>query len=210
MTKPTLYSFELDEDCYRVRLMLSLLGVDYRAVAVDMVPGNEHRQPPMLALNPQGSLPIFVDGDLVLTDVFEILRHVAARYHLAGEARLFEPWVDAETQVWLDFAATRLPAAKQARLAALFGMAGDSDALQRDARQTFRALDDALAHRRFAGHDWIAGPAPTLADIALYPSFALSRDYGLGHEAFPALRRWARRVRALPGFITMPGIPDYA
>ena len=42
-----------------------------------------------------------------------------------------------------------------------------------------------------------------------FPAFALSRDFGIDHDAFPALRRWARRLRRLPGFVTMPGIPDY-
>jgi hypothetical protein len=38
---------------------------------------------------------------------------------------------------------------------------------------------------------------------------ALSRDFGVDHDEYPALRRWARRFRKLPGFLTMPGIPDY-
>jgi glutathione S-transferase len=174
-----------------------------------MVPGNEHLKPHMLALNPRGTLPILVDGDLTLTDVTEILRHIGERYHLNGEHRLFDPWVDADTQTWLDFAASALAPARQARLAALFGLPGDAAALTQ-ARKALRTLDDAMTHRRLAGSEWIAGSGPTLADIALFPSFALSRDYGLGHEEFPALRRWSRRVRRLPGFITMPGIPDYA
>ena len=45
--------------------------------------------------------------------------------------------------------------------------------------------------------------------LALFPAIALSRDHGIDHEAYPALRRWMRSVRALPGFRTMPGIPDY-
>lgn len=210
MSGPTLYTFELDEDCYRVRLLLSLLRVPYTRVAVDMVPGGEHLRPPMLTLNPRGSLPVFVDGDLVLTDTAEILRHVAERYHLAGQALGFEPWVDADIQIWLDFAAHDLRAARTVRLAALFGMPGVPDALMRDVRKALRRLEDSMTHRHIAGHDWFAGLGSSLADIALFPSFALSRDYGLDHDAFPALRRWGRRVRALPGFITMPGIPDYA
>jgi glutathione S-transferase len=45
--------------------------------------------------------------------------------------------------------------------------------------------------------------------VALFPLFALSRDFGIDHDEFPGLRRWIRRFRALDGFITMPGIPDY-
>ena len=35
------------------------------------------------------------------------------------------------------------------------------------------------------------------------------RQFGIDHDEYPALRRWARRFRTLPGFKTMPGIPDY-
>ena len=70
-------------------------------------------------------------------------------------------------------------------------------------------MEDHLTARRLDGADWVVGAGPTLADIVLFPSFALSRDFGVEHEAYPASRRWARRVRTIPGFSTMPGIPDY-
>ena len=41
MTQLTLYDFDLDEDCYRVRLALGLLGLKARLVAVDRIPGAE-------------------------------------------------------------------------------------------------------------------------------------------------------------------------
>ena len=55
----------------------------------------------------------------------------------------------------------------------------------------------------------LVGENATLAEIALFPAIALSRDFGVDHDEYPALRRWMRRVRTIPGFITMPGIPDY-
>ena len=32
---------------------------------------------------------------------------------------------------------------------------------------------------------------------------------GIGHEDYPAINLWQRQVRKLPGFIGMPGVPDY-
>ncbi len=66
-----------------------------------------------------------------------------------------------------------------------------------------------MTRRGFEGGAWFVGEDPTLADVALFPSIALSRDLGIDHEAYPALRRWMRRVRHLDGFIVMPGIPQY-
>lgn len=66
-----------------------------------------------------------------------------------------------------------------------------------------------MTARGFDNAEWFVGDRPSLAEIALFPAIALSRDFGVDHEAYPALRRWMRRVRSIPGFLTMPGIPDY-
>ena len=66
-----------------------------------------------------------------------------------------------------------------------------------------------MTAREFDRAAWFAGDKPSLADLALFPAIALSRDFGVEHEAYPALRRWMRRVRTIQGFMTMPGIPDY-
>ncbi len=55
----------------------------------------------------------------------------------------------------------------------------------------------------------MVGGTPTIADVALFSAIALSRDFGIDHDEFAALRRWMDHVRTLPGFITMPGIPSY-
>ena len=96
-----------------------------------------------------------------------------------------------------------------ARLNAMFGPDTDNDATVSAAKAAFRAMDDYMTAREFADRFWFVGLTPTIADIALFPAFALSRDAGIEHDAYPALRRWMRRVRSLPGFRTMPGIPDY-
>jgi glutathione S-transferase len=46
------------------------------------------------------------------------------------------------------------------------------------------------------------------ADLALYPAVALSRDVGLEHDEFPALRHWLRAVRASAPDVRMPGVLD--
>jgi len=203
----TLYDFELDDQCYKVRLLLSLLGLEARKIAVDMLPGAEQTRPPLLLLNPVGTLPILTDDDLVLRDAEAILAYLARRYD-SGRGWLPDaPAPFGQVMMWLSFAMGPLRAASAARLQSLFDQPGDGQTLA--ARDALRVMDDHMTAREFAGGAWFVGDGPTLADIALFPAIALSRDCGIEHEAYPALRRWMRRVRGLPGFITMPGIPDY-
>jgi glutathione S-transferase len=207
MTGPTLWSYDLDDGCYRARLMAALSGVTLALRSVDAFPGAEHRGPQMRALTPLGRLPVLVDGALVLTQVEAILLHLA-RCGPAGVSFLPD---DAATRArmedWLAFSARDLSAAGAARAAALFG--GDPAPAAAAARRALRQLEDHMTAQGLRGAGYVAGPRATVADIALFPAFALSRDFNLDHDAFPALRLWARRIRRLPGFVTMPGIPDY-
>jgi len=209
MSSLVLYNYELDDACYRVRLALGLLGLDWQAVAVDMFPGKEHLTAPYLSMNPLGRLPILKDGDFVLHGTEAILAYLARAYDasrkwLPADAKGF-----AEVMQWLIFSARDLDATIAARQRSLFGGPGDEAMLRVASFRAIRLMDDHMTVRGFDGAEWFAAPHATIADIALFPAFALSRDFGIDHDEFPALRRWARRFRALPGFKTMPGIPDY-
>ena len=204
-----LYNYELDDRCYRVRLALSLLGLEWQAVAVDVFPGKEHLSPPFLALNPSGRLPILRDGDLVLHGTEAILAHLARSHDPTGKWLPAQGVEFAEVMQWLIFSAHDLGVTITARQHSLFGTRGDETSLRTASSRAIRIMDDHMTVRGFAQEEWFATEHPTIADIALFPAFALSRDFGIDHDEYPALRRWARRFRALPGFRTMPGIPDY-
>ena len=205
----TLYNYEMDEGSYRVRLLLSMLKLTHATIAVDVFPGHEEMKPAMLALNPSGTMPVLSDGDLVLHGTEAILAYLAKAYDPAGLWLPEDAPAFGATVMWLHFSATALAPAVAARLKSLFDTPGDEAALYTGARKAFRIMDDHMTLRQFDGCEWFVGDGPTLADLTLFPSFALSRDYGIDHDDYPALRRWVRRFRGIEGFRTMPGIPDY-
>ena len=67
-----LYGFPLSGNTHRVRLFLSLLGLDYRERTINLATG-EHRRAEFLALNPLGQVPVLTDGDRVLRDSHAIV-----------------------------------------------------------------------------------------------------------------------------------------
>ena len=209
MTRLTLYDDELDEQCYKVRLLLGALGCSYRKIAVDVHPGGEQRSTPYLRLNPQATLPILTENDLVLCGAEPILAYVARKYDAARAWFPDEPETFGRIMQWLAFAGGDLQAASTARANALFEREADETAVHRASRRAFRLMDDHMIEREFDDAAWFVGSTPTIADIALFPAIALSRDFGVDHDEYPALRRWMRRVRTMSGFITMPGIPAF-
>jgi glutathione S-transferase len=195
-----LYDYVLSADCYTVRLMLALLGLSYETLAVDVHPGNKR--------TPYGPPPpVFVDGENVLSDVGLILTYLARGYD--PKASWMPAPLGAEIARWLAFAATELRPLSHAREVALFGLAEDSVALNRSGKTALRRIDDHLLEQSLSGRDWMADDRPTIADIAVFASVMLSHDSGIGHEDYPAINLWQRRLRRLPGFVGMPGIPDY-
>lgn len=209
MAEIVLYNYELDESCYKARLALSMLGLKWKAIAVNAFPGDEQATPPFLAMNPLGKLPILKDGDLTLYGAEAILAHLARAHESSGKWLPAGGTDFAKAMQWLVFSAGPLSVTVEARRNALFDAPGDPQALRITSSRMLRIMDDHMIARGFEGAEWFAAGHVTIADIALFPAFALSRDFGIDHDEYAALRRWARRFRALPGFVTMPGIPDY-
>lgn len=195
-----LYDLTLSGNCYKVRLFAALAGIPLEIVPVDFL-GGEHKRPPLIELNPWGELPILVDGEVVLRDSQAILVYLARRY--AGEAWLpSDPAAMAEVVQWLSTAANEVqngPGA--ARLVDKFGYALDkADTLRRAARIL------PLIEARLADHDWLALDRPSIADCAVLPYVALAPEGGVSLSDFPHIRAWIARVKALPGFVPMPGV----
>ncbi|WP_295959246.1 glutathione S-transferase N-terminal domain-containing protein, partial [uncultured Xanthomonas sp.] len=61
------YSAPLSGHAHRVRLFLSLLGLPFETIDVDLAAGAQ-RQPAFLALNPLGQIPVIDDSGRVLAD----------------------------------------------------------------------------------------------------------------------------------------------
>lgn len=197
---PVLHDYVLSASCYKVRLLAALLGVRLKVVAVDFHPGREHQGAAFRALNPAGTLPVLTDGDLVLTDSAAIMVHLA---RLHGPDWLGEGEV---VHVWLDLADRLNRSLGRARLHDMLNLPADIDACRRDGITCLRALEAHLTERRFAGQLWLVGTRTTIADIACFPNVALAADGGVSLNGYPSIRLWLRAIRALPGFVPMPGI----
>lgn len=209
MTGLTLYDYELDDQCYKVRLLLGTLGCSCEKIAVDVYPGNRQRSPRFLRLNPLGELPIISEGDFVLYGAEAILSYLARKYDSARTWLPDDPMRFGEVAQWLAFASGELKTASLARQHAILEVEAEEASIYPAARRAFRHMDDYMTKREFDDARWFVGNGPTIADIALFPAIALSRDFGVDHDEYPALRRWMARVRTMPGFATMPGVPAY-
>lgn len=207
MSNFTLYNYVLSGNCYKIRLMASLLGVSYDTVAVDFYPGYAHRSAEMLALNPAGTLPVLRSGDLVLSETQAMLGWLAHSFDPSGTWNpIHDADLHAQVLQWLGFSGRLTSSVGLARLNAMLDWPVDVDSVRKAAQNDLDELELLLTDRVILGKTWLVGDHPTIADVACFAYTALSPDAGFEHDGRPAVRNWLYAVRSLPGFVTMPGI----
>jgi glutathione S-transferase len=200
-----LYGHELSGNSYKVKLLLSLLGLDYEWIKVDLMAG-AHKQPEFLALNPFGQVPVLTDGEVTLADAQAILVYLSRRY--GGDLWLpSEPLPLAQVIRWLSTTAGEIrQGPESARLYHLFK--ATNIAIERANQKSeliLTQLNDHLAHQ-----EWLELGHPTIADIAVFPYVALAPDGKISLENYPHILAWIDRIKHLPGFVGMIGIPELA
>jgi glutathione S-transferase len=187
-----LHDYAASGNCYKVRLLLALLGQPYERVAVDIFAG-ETLTDEFAALNPERTTPVLeLDDGHALTESAAILWYVAEGTAFLPGDRLGR----AQVLRWLCFERAFTPAVAGARFQVMTGRADDETPfLLAKGRSVLARLDHHLD-----GRDWVAVDSPSIADIALFGYAHVAGDAGFDLAAHPAIGAWLDRVRALPGY----------
>jgi glutathione S-transferase len=193
-----LYDYPLSGHAHRLRLFLSLLGLEYERVVVDMLK-KEHKAPEYRKLSPLGQVPTLVDGDVVITDSTAGLVYLAKKY---GDEQWLpeDPAGAAKVQRWLSTASGELyRGPSTARAIKLFAREAGYDDAVHWAGRLFEWMEAELA-----SHTWLAADHVTIADIAMYSYMRVADEGGLDLAPYPAILRWLGDVEQLDRFEPMP------
>jgi len=199
MSTLRLYDLDRSGNCYKVRLLLSMLGLEYERVSVDSTAG-ETQTPEFKRLNPRGQIPVLVDGETLIWDSMAILVYLARRYgdtrwlpdDALGEARVMQWLAVSENELLYGLA--------RARVTVLFQRPFDLQQCHADARPGLEAMQ-----ARLAEHTWLAAERATIADLACYPYVSLAGEGEFSLQPYAAVRAWLERVQGLPGWVPMQG-----
>lgn len=197
MNQLKLFNLPLSGNCYKVRLLLSMLGVKYEKIPVDLATG-ENQTPEFKQLNPRGQVPVLSDGDTVIWDSMAILVYLARRY---GDEQWLPTDALAEARVmqWLAVSENELlTGLARARAARRFNRPYDPEQCRFDSVQGVGTME-----LRLSVADWLASDHPTISDLACYPYVNLADEAEFSLEPYPAVRAWLKRVEGLPGWEPM-------
>ncbi|QEY65782.1 glutathione S-transferase [Metapseudomonas lalkuanensis] len=191
-----LYHHPLSGHSHRALLALSLLGVRYELVYIDLKT-KQQKSPEFLKMNPFGQIPVLDDEGTIITDSNAILVYLAAKYDVASRWIPRDPKGAARVQVWFSVAAGQLafgPAA--ARRVTVFGAVLDTqDAIARS--HTLLTL----MNSELDGRSFLVGDSATFADVAIYSYIVNAPEGNVSLSDYPNVQAWLARVEALPGFV---------
>ena len=185
-----------------VHILLEELEVPFSLELVDRQ-NAAHKSSEYLRLNPNGSIPVFVDGDLVLYETVAICLHLADTH---PQARLAPPLGTEERAhyyKWLVWCSNTL----QAMLMHYFypeRMVDESDksaAAQVKARAEERIagmLDQMDAQLARHGHEWLLGPSYTAVDPFAMLLCRWTRGFSLPARSLPHLGPYLQRALSRP------------
>ena len=200
----TVYGFSSSGNCHKVKLLLELLGREYRWVETDSSSG-ETRTPEFLAKNANGRVPLLeLDDGRRMAESNAILCWLAeGTPYFAGDA-----WQRAQALSWMFFEQySHEPYIAVARFIRGWTPADSPRRaeLPKLRERGHQALE--VMERQLLSAPWFSGTDYGIADIALFAYTDVAGEGGFDLAPYPALRDWLARVRATPGFVPMPA-PD--
>ena len=192
-----LYSAPISGNSYKVRLFLSMLGLNYETIPVSLRKG-EHLSEDFKLLNPRGQIPVLVDDGTAIWDSIAILVYLARQY---GKGRWLPSDAVGEAKVmqWLAVSENELQyGLARARAVLKWQKPYDLTQCQAEAYAGLTVMNQQLAQ-----NEWLASNQPSIADIACYPHIALASEAQICLETYPNVQRWLKQVESLPGYVSM-------
>jgi glutathione S-transferase len=193
-----LYDNAISGNCYKVRLLFSLLGIEYERREVSVI-DRSNRAELLGDLNPGLRVPTLVlDDGRPLAESDAILVYFAEGTEYLPTDR----YERAQALQWMFFEQYN----HEPNIAVLRFWAHAE--IKPDPREAVAKFNGGLAaleamERHLTGRDFFVGDRATVADIALYAYTHVADEGGFEIARFEAIGAWLERVRALPGYVTI-------
>ncbi len=195
MAAYTLYGVALSIPAVKVGTALNMTGqsFDYKHVNLR---GGEGKTPEYQAISRWGQVPALVHGDVKLVQSDVILEYLGETTGKLWPADRMERYRAKEWFAWeLDLL---YPGIAQPRGIKRFSGGEPAAVVEHMRKRGERALG--MLNEHLGKAEWLVGKAASLADVAVAVDCAYVDEADLSLDAFPAVKAWAAKVAALPGW----------
>lgn len=194
------YCNPLSPNCRKVDAVAKQLGIALEYKVIDLIKGDS-RTPEFLALNPNGKIPVLVDGHVVLWEANAIQCYVASKIDNELWPKTNARYDILRWQAWelAHFGAAARALAFQRVLKPLLGLGKPDEARCQEEETSFRrfasVLDGVLASKRY-----LVGDRLTLADFCVAAPLSHVRAARLPLAGFANIERWLAALEEEPGW----------
>jgi len=193
-----LYDNPVSGNCYKVRLILTLLGIEFERHELSVVDYSD-RVETLGGLSPTLNVPT-----VVLEDGRPLAESNAILWYFADGTEYVpdDPYERAQVLQWMFFEQYKhepgiaVPRFWDTIATDDLPRPGDLEARRASGREALKAMERHLRDR-----EYVVGGRFTIADIALYAYTHVAPEAGFDLEPLPAVRAWLERVAAEPGLI---------
>ena len=189
-------------NCYKIKLMLHLLGLEYEWQSVDILNG-ETETPAFLAKNPNGKVPVLeLDDGTCLWESNAILNYLAD----GSEFLPTEPRLRTQVLQWQFFEQySHEPYVAVARFIQFYlGLPQERlEEYRKLQKRGYKALD--VMEQQLARTPYLVGEHYSIADVTLYAYTHVAHQGGFDLAGYPSIQAWLQRVASHPRHVTMLG-----
>lgn len=200
-----LYDFLLSGNGYKIRLLLTQMGIPFERVEINILKG-ESRTPEFLSKNPNGKIPVLeIAPGKYLAESNAILLYLSEN----TEFLPYDRYLKAQVMQWLFFEQySHEPYIATSRFwISILGKAEEyRTALEQKREPGYAALKVMENHLR--QHSYFVDERYTIADIALFAYTHVADEGGFDLTQFPAIQAWLERVKNQPGYISITHEPQ--
>ena len=183
-------------------LLLEELGLPFELKLVDRA-NNAHKSPEYLKLNPNGLIPVLVDGDLVLYETAAIVLHLVDTHPAAGLAPALGTAERAHFYKWLVWLAASLQSQMPIyfytdRYVAPGNTAGAAEVKAATEQRIAALIDQIDAQLASHGGPWLLGERFSALDPYAFMLCRWTRSAGRPARTLPHVGPFLQRVLARP------------
>lgn len=193
-----LYDFLPSGNSYKIRLLLTQIGMPFERIEINILKG-ESRTTKFLSINPNGKIPVLEIGeDKYLTESNAILMYLSE----GTEFLPYDHFLKAQVLQWLFFEQySHEPFIATSRYwVSILGKADEyKEALKEKHQRGYAALE--VMERHLTEKTFFVGERYTIADIALFAYTHVASEGEFDLSRFKAIQAWMERVKAQPRYI---------
>ena len=195
-----LYDFLPSGNGYKIRLLLTQIGIPFERVEVNILT-KETQTLEFLSKNPNGKIPVLeIESGKYLAESNAIMIYLSE----GTEFLPYDRFLRAQVLGWLFFEQnSHEPFIATSRF--LISILGKTDeykeVIEQKREPGYAALR--IMENHLTSHNFFVGKRYTIADMGLFAYTHVANEGGFDLTQFPAIQAWIERVKAQPRYISI-------